>query len=74
MSITIDKDVPLPLKRGKEGGSLRLTIKALEVGHSIVLPDSVSRRSNCYMLAGRLGYKITCRANEDGTFRMWRTA
>lgn len=71
--IQIDKNVPLPAERGSSE-SLRNTIKALEVGNSIVLPDSVSRRSNCYILAGRLGYKITCRANEDGTFRVWRTA
>lgn len=69
MSIVIEKGIPIPPQRAKDG-SLRAEMAKMEIGDSFVYKN----RGHAFMAAKRFGFKIQTRALPDGTYRIWRIA
>ena len=66
----IEKGVPLPAPRKKREEGLTATMRNMEVGDSILVPQS--RRSNVYMVQKALGHKYTVRQVDKSQVRIWR--
>lgn len=73
----IEKDVPLPVKRGRNLSQLTLTLIAMKKGESIYLyePAKAERLklyNSLYTTGKRHGVTIASRSYDDG-IRIWRT-
>lgn len=69
--VKIDKNIAIPYTRAKHGANKNLLL-SLEIGDSVLLPDSKSRAWNVYYNpAKRLGITITILNTPEGV-RMWR--
>ncbi len=73
--IAIDKDIPLPPKKGGPGRGRKYPWNEMEVGDSFLLmaKNMPSASAGATTTGRRLGFKFTVRA-ENGAFRIWRIA
>jgi len=71
----IEKGMPIPRTRSGRGENKAL-MQAMDIGDSFVLKakNKASAWGSWYVIAKRLGYKITVRELGDGKYRLWRTA
>ncbi len=68
--MNIDKDIPLPAKRGDNNA--KWPWGALEVGDSFLMPRTLSSASaQATTNAKKTGRKYTCRTEAEG-IRIWR--
>ena len=69
----IEKNVPIPERGADKKGELRLTLEKMEVGDSIVIPDSL--RQVTYAAARATKIKISIKTINPVTreTRVWRT-
>jgi hypothetical protein len=70
MKIEIEKNIPAPPH--KHSGGLTETMKKMEIGDSILLPDTSTNRHYPYEVAVRLNIKIRYKIIDDGKMRVWR--
>lgn len=73
MTIVIEKDVPLPIKkRGRGDGSTTELIRKMDVGDSFVYP--LSKRNSVYVLIKKAlpDAKWTVRRVSEDQVRCWR--
>lgn len=70
--MNIEKNIPMLRPKGKMPGSITTTLRAMEVGDSVVIPtaEAASWRS----VARLNGFKIAFRKISDKEGRLWKTA
>lgn len=71
---TIEKNVPIPNKRGGDKKDLRLTMEKLEVGDSFLITER-RHRQQVHQVAQAIGIKYATRTicKDSGQIRVWRT-
>ena len=74
--IKIEKDVPLPIKRGRNLSQLTLTLVAMKKGESIFLNEPIKSEqwklyNSLYNTGRRHNVKIAMRSYADG-IRIWK--
>ncbi len=67
----IDKGIPIPERRGRP---CKYPFPIMEPGDSIVARPVVAVQRAASAHAKRHGRKFVCRAQGDGTVRVWRVA
>jgi hypothetical protein len=72
MGIRIEKQVPLPEKKGGPYGQLAAALRQMEIGDSFECTES--QRSAASQTAHRHGIKVITRKSGQGLCRVWRVA
>jgi hypothetical protein len=76
MSYTIEKDIPIPPRRGhrRADGDLRWPLSRLQPGESFSVPrgEQTALRQAISPYQKRYGIKLRTRLQADGTLRVWR--
>jgi hypothetical protein len=70
--IKIEKGIPIPRARGGVKSHELAAVQRLEVGDSVVLPKYCKAAMGAWQQ--RMGIKLTMRALNAETIRIWRTA
>lgn len=74
--IAIDKDIPLPPKKGGFGQPRKYPWNEMEIGDSFVLmaKNMPCASAGASTTGKRLGFRFTVRRENGGGFRVWRIA
>jgi hypothetical protein len=69
----IEKGIPIPKKYARVYQGLTKTLRAMEIGDSFVLPNTVTHpHRNVHSTARHAGCKVTARKQPDNSVRVWR--
>jgi len=70
MELTIEKDIPVPQRRGGRASKFDPLLD-MEVGDSVVV-DNYRDAASAQMFLSRHERVMTMRKQEDSTYRLWR--
>ena len=70
----IEKNIPIPAKKGRPKTALTLALEKMEIGDSILISNIDRKKlyNQIYVQGKKLKFKFTCRVDEDGNQRIWR--
>ncbi len=71
MKIKIDKEVPISKKKTGAAGKYTEAFRMMEIGDSFMV-EKFNQSETARMRAKKLGYVVTTRKQQDGSYRVWR--